>query len=46
MTRVGDQLTSIAPALGFLLAGVPLALLMDRLGLFDAVAIALSAPAP
>jgi len=41
MTRVGDQLTSIAPALGFLLAGVPLAVLMDRLGFFDAVAVAI-----
>jgi arsenical pump membrane protein len=42
MTRVGDQLTSIAPALGFLLAGVPLAVLMDRLGCFDAVAVSLA----
>jgi Na+/H+ antiporter NhaD/arsenite permease-like protein len=43
MTRAGDQLSSIAPALGFLLAGVPLAVLMDRLGFFDAVAVALAA---
>jgi arsenical pump membrane protein len=42
MTRVGDQLLSIAPALGFLLAGVPLAVLMDRLGFFDAAAVALA----
>ena len=38
MPRLADQLTSLAPALAFLLAGVPLAALLDRLGFFDAVA--------
>jgi arsenical pump membrane protein len=38
MSRVGDQLSSLWPALAFLLAGVPLAALLDRLGFFDAVA--------
>jgi arsenical pump membrane protein len=38
---VVDQLQSIAPALAFLLAGVPLAALLDRLGFFDAIATAL-----
>jgi arsenical pump membrane protein len=33
----GDQLRTLAPALAFLLAGVPLAALLDRLGFFEAV---------
>jgi len=37
VTTVGDQLRTLAPALGFLLAGVPLAALLERLGFFDAV---------
>jgi arsenical pump membrane protein len=41
MTRVGDQLSSLAPALAFLLAGVPLAALLDRLGFFASAAAAL-----
>jgi arsenical pump membrane protein len=39
VSRVPDQLASLWPALAFLLAGVPLAALLDRLGLFDAVAV-------
>ncbi len=38
MSRVADQLSSLWPALAFLLAGVPLAALLDRLGFFEAVA--------
>lgn len=38
MSRAGDQLSSLWPALAFLLAGVPLAALLDRIGFFDAVA--------
>lgn len=38
MARVAEQLRSIAPALLFLLAGVPLAAGLDTLGFFDAVA--------
>lgn len=41
MHEVGDQLRAIAPALAFLLAGVPLAALLDRLGFFGAVVDAL-----
>ena len=37
MDTAGDQLRTLAPALGFLLAGVPLAALLDRLGFFEAV---------
>ncbi len=42
MTDVSEQLRSITPALAFLLAGVPLAALLDRLGFFDAIATALA----
>jgi arsenical pump membrane protein len=38
MSRVGDQWSSLWPALAFLLAGVPLAALLDRLGFFEATA--------
>ena len=38
MTRVADQWSSLWPALAFLLAGVPLAALLDRLGFFAAAA--------
>lgn len=38
MSRVADQLAALWPALAFLLAGVPLAALLDRIGFFDAVA--------
>jgi len=38
MHRVGDQLAELAPALAFLLAAVPLAALLDRLGFFTAAA--------
>lgn len=38
MSRVADQLSSLLPALAFLLAGVPLAALLDRLGFFEATA--------
>ena len=37
MNAVADQLGAIAPAVAFLLAGVPLAALLDHLGFFDAV---------
>ncbi len=42
MSRVGDQLSSLAPALAFLLAGVPLAALLERLGFFASAAAALA----
>ena len=38
MSRVADQWSSLWPALAFLLAGVPLAALLDRLGFFEAAA--------
>ncbi|MFN8024980.1 MAG: ArsB/NhaD family transporter [Acidimicrobiia bacterium] len=38
MARVGDQWSSLWPALAFLLAGVPLASLLDRVGFFTAAA--------
>src|SRR4051794_4150345 len=38
MSRVVDQWSSLWPALAFLLAGVPLAALLDRLGFFEAAA--------
>jgi arsenical pump membrane protein len=38
MSLVADQLTSLWPALAFLLTGVPLAALLDRLGFFEAAA--------
>lgn len=38
MTDVEAALVALGPALAFLLAGVPLAALLDRLGYFDAVA--------
>ena len=44
MDRVGDQLAELAPALAFLLAAVPLATLLDRLGFFRAVAARLAGP--
>jgi len=37
MDEVSDALRTVAPALAFLCAGVPLAALLDRLGFFDAV---------
>ena len=37
MSGVADQWSSLWPALAFLLAGVPLAALLDRLGFFEAV---------
>ena len=39
MDRVAGNLESMVPALLFLLAGVPLAALLDRLGFFDALAV-------
>jgi arsenical pump membrane protein len=42
MTRVTDQWSSLWPALAFLLAGVPLAALLDRLGFFAATAAVLA----
>jgi arsenical pump membrane protein len=42
--RVGDQLVELAPALAFLLAAVPLATLLDRLGFFRAAAARLAGP--
>ena len=42
MSRVAGQLTSLWPALAFLLAGVPLAALLDRIEFFDAVATLLT----
>lgn len=39
MDRVADNLHAMVPALLFLCAGVPLAALLDELGLFDAVAV-------
>ena len=42
MHRVADQLASVAPALAFLLAAVPLATLLDRLGFFAAAATVLA----
>jgi arsenical pump membrane protein len=39
---VVEQLRSVTPALAFLLVGVPLAALLDRLGFFDAIATALA----
>lgn len=38
MDHAGDALATVAPALAFLLVGVPLAALLDELGFFDAVA--------
>ncbi len=38
VSRAADQLSSLAPALAFLLAGVPLAALLDELGFFEAAA--------
>jgi len=42
MSEVTSPLSAVAPALLFLCAGVPLAALLDRLGFFEAVAIALT----
>lgn len=36
--RMAEQLRELVPALAFLLAGVPLAALLDRLGFFESVA--------
>ena len=38
MSRIAEQWSSLWPALAFLLAGVPLAALLDRLGFFTAAA--------
>ncbi|MFN8052214.1 MAG: ArsB/NhaD family transporter [Acidimicrobiales bacterium] len=46
MGRVSGQLSDLAPALAFLLAGVPLAALLDELGFFDAVAGRIVARSP
>jgi arsenical pump membrane protein len=46
VTAAADALRAVAPALAFLLAGVPLAALLDDLGFFDAAAGALEARAP
>ena len=43
MHRVADQLADVGPALAFLLAAVPLATLLDRLGFFAAAATRLAA---
>jgi len=42
MSRVADQLSSLWPALAFLLAAVPLAALLDRVGFFEAAAATLA----
>jgi arsenical pump membrane protein len=42
MRSVGDQWSSLWPALAFLLVGVPLAALLDRLGFFEAAAAAMT----
>src|SRR4029079_7834130 len=42
MHRAGDQLAELAPALAFLLAAVPLATLLDRLGFFRSAAARLT----
>jgi len=42
MSGVADQWSSLWPALAFLLAGVPLAALLDRLGFFEAVVSAVA----
>lgn len=41
MTEAGDAFWAVAPALAFLLVGVPLAALLDELGFFDSAAAAL-----
>ena len=41
MSRIADQWSALWPALAFLLAGVPLAALLDRIGFFSAAAAAL-----
>jgi arsenical pump membrane protein len=38
MARIANELSALWPALAFLLAGVPLAALLDRLGFFEAAA--------
>jgi arsenical pump membrane protein len=42
MSRVANQLSTLWPALAFLLLGVPLAALLDRLGFFEAAATLIS----
>lgn len=42
MAAVSDQLRTLWPALAFLLAGVPLAALLDRLGFFEAMAVVMT----
>ena len=42
MAELRDNLSSLWPALAFLLAGVPLAALLEKLGFFDAVAAVLA----
>ncbi len=39
MDRVAENLEALVPALVFLCAGVPLAALLDRLGLFESIAV-------
>ena len=40
MTHAADPISSLWPALAFLLAGVPLAALLERIGFFESVAVA------
>jgi arsenical pump membrane protein len=42
MTSLSSEMSALAPALAFLLAGVPLATLLDRLGFFSSVASLIS----
>ncbi len=44
MTGLGDQWSALWPALAFLLAGVPLAALLDRIGFFEAAAARVVGP--
>lgn len=39
MSRIAEQWSALWPALAFLLAGVPLAALLDRIGFFSAAAV-------
>lgn len=46
MTDAGDAVVAVAPALAFLVVGVPLAALLDELGFFDALAAELERRRP